>query len=165
MADFGRLGSQAEAQMQGGEPVPDMIGGDAGSELASNRTSLSFERTRMGADRTLMSTVRTSLSLISFGFTIHSVFAKGANIIQGANVTGRNLGLALLVMGVVLLVTGIMAHARFDRALIARRDRLHGMGLLRTPADYHATPTYLIAIALLVAGLAALGSIAWRMMR
>jgi putative membrane protein len=144
-------------------PASEMIGGDASSELSSNRTSLSFERTRMSADRTLMSTVRTSLSLISFGFTIHSVFAKGANIIQGANITGRNLGLALLVMGVVLLITGIIGHARFDRGLIARRDRLHGMGLLRSAAQYHATPTYVIAIALLIAGLAALGSIAWKM--
>ena len=146
-------------------PTSEMIGGDANSELASNRTSLSFERTRLGADRTLMATVRTSLSLISFGFTIHSVFAKGANIIQGSNITGRNLGLAMLVMGVVLLITGIIGHARFDRALVARHDRLYAMGLLRQAADYRATPTYIIAVALLIAGLAALGSIAWRMMR
>lgn len=52
----------------------DLLGGDASTELSSNRTSMSIERTHMSIDRTLMSVVRTSLSLIGFGFTIFQVF-------------------------------------------------------------------------------------------
>lgn len=150
--------------MAQGAQDPEMIGGDAGTELASNRTSLAFERTRMGSDRTLMAQVRTSLSLISFGFTIHEVFRKGANLIPGADQTGRNLGLALLIMGIGMLIGGILSHRRFDRDLLARHERLYGMGLLRHADGYNATTTYVVAVTLLVVGLGALGSIAWRML-
>lgn len=149
--------------MSDGAELPALIGGDPSVELSSNRTSLSFERTRMSSDRTLMSTVRTSLSLIGFGFTLHEVFAKGAAIIPGANETGRNLGLALLGMGILLLILGIQGHARFDRGLDQRRDILHDRGLLRRAAHFQRTPSYLIALALLAVGIAALASITWRM--
>ena len=44
------------------------------NDLAVLRTELAFQRNRLAADRTLMAIMRTSLSLISFGFTIFSVF-------------------------------------------------------------------------------------------
>jgi putative membrane protein len=139
----------------------ELIDGDASTELSSNRTSLSFERTRMSADRTLMSIVRTSLSLISFGFTIHEVFAK-STIVPGANRLGTNFGLALLTMGVVLLAAGVFGHTRFSRGLTGRRERLHGLGLLRTAIQYTATPTYAVALALLITGVATIAAILFR---
>jgi putative membrane protein len=151
--------------MSDGDKTPsiELIHGDAGTELASNRTSLSFERTRMSADRTLMSTVRTSLSLISFGFTIYKVLGNATAVIPRASETARNVGLAMLTLGVILLVAGIASHTIFDRELGLRRERLHDAGLLRRAVHYHATPTYIAAAALLVIGLSVIGSIVLRL--
>jgi putative membrane protein len=141
----------------------ELIHGDAGVELASNRTSLSIERTRMSADRTLMSTVRTSLSLISFGFTIYKVLGNASSLIPRASETARNVGLAMLTLGVVLLVAGIASHSVFDRELGLRRARLYEAGLLHRDIHYRATPTYIAAVALLVIGLSVIGSIVLRL--
>jgi putative membrane protein len=140
----------------------DLIGGDARTDLASNRTSLALERTRMSSDRTLMSTLRTSLSLISFGFTIYQVLGKASVLLPHASETGRNLGLGMLVVGLATLVMGIASHGLFDRQLGRRRDRLLKAGLLRHAAHYHVTPTYVSALAVLVLGLGALTSIMLR---
>ncbi len=143
--------------------ISECLGGDPATELSSNRTSLSFERTRMSADRTLMSTVRTSLSLISFGFTIHEVFSRASNLVPGVDQSGRRLGLALLVLGVLLLVMGIVSHSLFVRALSERRERLFRLHLVRRAIHYHATPTYVAAVSLLVLGLMAIADIALKL--
>jgi putative membrane protein len=143
-------------------PPSGLVGGDAATELASNRTSMAFDRTRMSSDRTLMATVRTSLSLISFGFTINQVFSRASVLIPGADASGRRLGLALLVLGVLLLVMGIANHSLFDRELGARRARLYELQLVRRAIRYHATPTYLTAVALLAIGLIAIADIAFK---
>jgi inner membrane protein YidH len=143
--------------------ISECLGGDPATELSSNRTSLSFERTRMSADRTLMSTVRTSLSLISFGFTIHEVFSRASNLVPGVDQSGRRLGLALLVLGVLLLVMGIVSHSLFVRALSERRERLFRLHLVRRAIHYHATPTYVTAVSLLVLGLMAIADVALKL--
>lgn len=145
-------------------PASDLIKGDPNVELASNRTSLSFERTRMSSDRTLMSTVRTSLSLIGFGFTIYQVLGKASAMLPRASVTARNAGLALLFLGLAILAMGIVSHTLFGRNLGQRRDRLFRAELLRHPAAYHMTPTYLTALALLCIGLAISGSILFQLL-
>ena len=134
-----------------------LINDDPGVELASNRTSLSFERTRMGADRTLMAIVRTSLSLIGFGFTIYTVFQKLAQskVLPLNQDSPRNFGLALIVIGIAMLVMGIWSHLRFQRALTDRRQQLFDLHLLRHSVEYRATPTLAAAAALLLVGLAA----------
>ena len=141
-----------------------LVGGDPRVELASNRTSLSFERTRMSADRTLMSIVRTSLSLISFGFTLYQVLGKASALLPNASVAGRRAGVAMLVLGLLLLVMGILSHGRFDQELSTRRERLHGLHLLRRAVQYRATPTYVTALALLVIGLVMLSTVAFRLL-
>jgi putative membrane protein len=143
----------------------ELIFDDARTELASNRTSLSFERTRMSADRTLMATVRTSLSLISFGFTIHEVFSRASRLFpnSGVDASARRLGLALLAMGVLMLAMGIVTHSLFDHQLGVRRDRLYNLHLLRRAVRYHGTPTYVIAVMLLIVGLLAIADIAFRL--
>jgi len=153
------------SQTQGDAESAGMIGGSPSVELSANRTSLSFERTRMSADRTLMSIVRTALSLISFGFTIYQVFnqAAVARILPDAFGTARRVGFALLLLGILTLIMGIWSHATFGRKLNARRDRLFGQGLLHTDIHYHATPTFIVATVLLLIGLAAAGSITFRL--
>ncbi len=141
----------------------DLVVDDPSVELSANRTSLSFERTRMSTDRTLMSVVRTSLSLIGFGFTIYQVLGKASAFLPRASETGRNLGLALLLLGIALLGMGIASHATYDRDLKARRHRLFDAGLLHSAPTYRMTPTYVTAVVLLTIGLLAFASIAFRL--
>jgi len=91
-------------------------------ELSSRRTGMSFQRTRLSADRTLMSVMRTSLSLISFGFTIFQAFEKAlqAQIIRSA-AAPRNFGQALVLIGTLMLLLGIVYHVQFMAGL--RRER------------------------------------------
>lgn len=132
----------------------DLIQNSNSTELASNRTALAFERTRMAADRTLMAIVRTSLSLISFGFTIYEVFnqLQKANVIAESSHTPRNIGLALILLGVLLLIMGIVSHMHFGKALNQRRDGLYAKSLLHNEISYSATPTFVIAFLLLIVG-------------
>lgn len=144
-------------------PASELIAGDASVELSSNRTSLSLERTWMSADRTLMSMVSTSLSLISFGFTIHEAFRNLPGLAEAGR-PGRLLGGALLFLGVALLVMGILGHAAFGRELSQRRERLWGLHLLRRMTPYRLTPTYVIAVLLLIVGLIAMAAITFRLL-
>ena len=83
--------------------------------LSSRRTRLSFQRTRMSADRTLMSIIRTALSLIGFGFTIFQFFRylrESVNSEVKAH-AARNFGTALVALGILLLLMGIITHIRF----------------------------------------------------
>src|SRR5262245_61219380 len=83
-------------------------------ELSSRRTGMSFQRTRMSADRTLMSVIRTSLSLISFGFTIYQVFQKLREAGTVAHAAApRNFGVALVLLGILMLIGGIIYHLQF----------------------------------------------------
>src|SRR6476660_10355895 len=86
--------------------------GEIATELAARRTGMSFQRTRLSADRTLMSVIRTALSLIGFGFTIFQFFQKleQANVLQGNAYGPRNLGVALVLAGIGMLVLGIVYH-------------------------------------------------------
>lgn len=152
--------------MDTGRPVvrDECIGGDASTELSSNRTSLSFERTKMSMDRTLMSVMRTAISLIGFGFTIAQVFAKAAKI-PGAQLpenAPRNFGLSLIVMGILILVWGIGTHIVFSRALAARGRRLHAIGLVRSADKPKPTMVTFVATALLLLGILVLFSLVVR---
>jgi putative membrane protein len=139
----------------------EMVGGSATTELASSRTGLALERSMMGADRTLMAIVRTALSLIGFGFTINQVFRQLADkgLLVGADKTGRRLGAALLALGVLLLVMGLIGHIRFYRNLKQRRRRLLELGLLHGMNHYRTTPTFITAALLLALGLVTLASL------
>ena len=104
---------------------------DVNTELAARRTGMSFQRTRMSADRTLMSVIRTSLSLIGFGFTIAQVFQKlrDQDIITKA-AAPRNFGLALVGLGIVVLVLGIIYHVQFMLGLRHLRELMREEGLV-----------------------------------
>jgi len=133
------------------------ITGSPSVELSANRTSLSFERTRMSADRTLMSVVRTSLSLISFGFTIFEAFRQlqRTGTLPAGGSAPLNMGMALVLLGITLLVLGILSHMRFGRQLNSRRGRLYDWRLMHNELHYSVTPTFIIAFLLLLIGIVA----------
>ncbi len=128
-------------------------------ELSSRRTGMSLQRTRMSADRTLMSVIRTSLSLIGFGFTIFQVFQKlrEAQLLQRAQAP-RNFGLALVLLGIAMLVLGVAYHSSFMLGLRRERVRLKAAGLIHAESHFPVSMTLLIAILLLLIGLAAVAS-------
>src|SRR6187455_2564045 len=98
----------------GAQPAGAAVSESASTELSARRTGMSFQRTRMSADRTLMSVIRTSLSLISFGFTIAKAFQhlREAGVVS-TDKPARNFGVALVALGIVMLIAGIVYHVQF----------------------------------------------------
>lgn len=129
------------------------------TEMSMRRTGMSFQRTRLSADRTLMSVIRTSLSLISFGFTIYQVFEKLRDqaILTGA-AAGRNFGTALVLLGVLMLVVGIVYHVQFMLGLRTIRKDMAADGLIHAESGFPASFTLVTAILLLIIGVAAIAS-------
>ena len=149
------------------EPSPpkrpdELRGEEVSTELSMRRTGMSIHRTRMSADRTLMSEIRTALSLIGFGFTLHEAFRKAfeAGVISNAQ-TARLFGLALILVGILLLVGGIVRHVQYARELRARRRELIEDGLIHGQSTYPISVTFVSALALLLIGLAAVVSVIW----
>jgi putative membrane protein len=129
-------------------------------ELSARRTGMSFQRTRMSADRTLMSVIRTSLSLISFGFTIFQVFQKlrESNVVEGGGHAARNFGVALVGLGIVMLVIGIIYHLQFMHGLREERRAMTASGLVHGESRFPPSFTLTTAVILLVIGIVAIVS-------
>ena len=132
---------------------------DTNTELAARRTGMSFQRTRMSADRTLMSVIRTSLSLIGFGFTIAQVFQKlkEQDLIKGA-APGRNFGLTLIGLGILMLIVGMIYHVQFMLGLRHLRESMRNEGLLHGESIFPVSLTLITAVVLLIIGVAAIVS-------
>jgi len=132
---------------------------DISVELSSRRTGMSFQRTRMSADRTLMSVIRTSLSLISFGFTIFQVFQKlrDQNVVTHA-ASARNFGVALVALGILMLIGGIVYHGQFMNHLRTERKAMTAAGLIHGESGFPVSLTLITAIVLLFVGIAAIVS-------
>lgn len=149
-----------DQKTKAGDPAaPDAILFDSPStELASHRTAMSFDRTRMSVDRTLMAMLRTSLALIGFGFTIFKFFhdlGKQIGIEDAVNAPAKNFGITLVVLGVALLTAGLFNHWQMIKQLHARRDQLHSENLIRHHSHFQSSPTVIVAVLLLLAGLLA----------
>jgi inner membrane protein YidH len=141
------------------DAAPGMIRGDAGTELASNRTAMSFDRTALSNDRTLMSVVRTSLSLIAFGFTIFQFFHKVSDTyIRGGlpPLAPRRFGLALIVLGVIMLTLGILNHRHETLDRRRRRQSLFDEGLIHHVEARRLNSAMVVAILLLLVGIGAI---------
>lgn len=132
-------------------------GAEAAPNLASHQISLAFEQTLMGADRTLMATVRTSLALIGFGFAICEVFRQleAKSLLVGAQLAGRHVGLGMLLLGILLLVTGLLSHHRFFRNLDRRRRQLADQGLVHGVVQHRSIPTFVTGALLSLVGVMA----------
>jgi putative membrane protein len=135
---------------------------DVNTELSARRTGMSFQRTRMSADRTLMSVIRTSLSLIGFGFTIAQVFQKlrEQNVIAKA-AAPRNFGVALVALGILILVLGIVYHVQFMLGLRRLRESMRREGLVHGETVFPVSFTLITALVLLIIGVAAIVSLAF----
>lgn len=140
--------------------------GSMSDELSSRRTALAFQRTRMSADRTLMAIIRTSLSLIGFGFTIYQFFhylreSVGVpHLLRGE--APRDFGLALVILGVVMLSLGIWKHIAFMLELRAERKTFADQGLIPGDDKFPISITLIAATLLLMLGLVVLVSMAMR---
>jgi putative membrane protein len=128
-------------------------------ELSSRRTGMSFQRTRMSADRTLMSVIRTALALIGFGFTIFQFFERlrEAGALSGAH-AARNFGLTLVALGIGMLVLGIGYHVQFMLGLRHLRQEMTAQGLIHGESQFPVSLTLIIAVVLLLVGIAAIVS-------
>jgi uncharacterized membrane protein YidH (DUF202 family) len=124
------------------------------TEMSMRRTGMSFQRTRLSADRTLMSVIRTALSLIGFGFTIAQIFQKmhAAAMVQSAT-AGHNFGVALVVVGCVMLGVGIAYHVAFMRGLRGVRENMQSHGLVHAQTGFPVSFTLLTAVLLFLMGL------------
>jgi putative membrane protein len=119
---------------------------------------MALQRTRMNADSTLMSVIRTSLSLIGFGFTIFQFFRKFKEAGALEHTSPRNFGLALVFLGVGMLIIGIIYHVQFMLGLRVERRELIEMGLIHGKRRFPVSFTLLVAVLLLVIGIAAIVS-------
>ena len=120
----------------------------------------------MSADRTLMAIIRTSLSLIGFGFTIYQFFrylretAGAPQLLQGE--APRNFGMALVMLGVVMLSLGIWKHIAFMLELRAERKTFADRGLIPGDDKFPISITLITATLLLTIGLIAIVGMAMR---
>jgi putative membrane protein len=77
---------------------------------------LAIERTVLAADRTMLAGVRTSMALIGFGFTIFNIlkYVQEHSPIKGIMrpQTPRNIGVFLLVVGIIPLLMMIIQYSR-----------------------------------------------------
>lgn len=112
-----------------------------------------------------MSVMRTSLSLISFGFTIFQFFQhlRTSQTIDTAGNPARNFGLALVLLGIGILGIGIVYHALFMIALRHERATLVHEGLIHGESGFPPSYSLLVAILLLVVGVLAFASIAFKL--
>jgi Domain of unknown function DUF. len=140
--------------------APESTPKSVSDELSSRRTGMSFQRTRMSADRTLMSVIRTSLSLISFGFTIAKAFEhlRAAGIVA-SDKPARNFGVALVALGIIMLVAGIIYHVQFMLELRYQRAAMKAEGLVHAKSKFPASMTLITAIVLLMIGIVAIVSL------
>jgi putative membrane protein len=140
-----------------------LIGGTVADELASQRTELSFEQAAMGSDNALLASVRTSMALITFGFIIFEYLQKISEEQLAGSLPAhspRRFGLALLVLGVVLLCFEILRHKTDRRVRRQRRQELFERGLIRHPEMARPNSAMIVAILLLLVGLAAIFRVA-----
>jgi len=117
-------------------------------------------RTMLGLQRTLMAAVRTAVSLIGFGFTVAQFFAK----MQGKTVeivhrfginAPRDLGLILIGAGVISLLIFLW---QYHYAVAYMRSGDFAAIVARGDHSLHK-PTYLVAYAVIIIGVAAFVSV------
>jgi len=85
-------------------------------------TKLAVDRTRLAYERTLMAWVRTAASMISFGFTIYKALQylrEQTPSPPASGVTPRELGMGMMLFGLIALGLATIQHEHSLRALSA----------------------------------------------
>ena len=110
-----------------------------------------------------MAVIRTSLSLISFGFTIFKIVQNlaDAKLIK-LNSSVPHFGIGLVLLGILMLATGIVYHGQFMWRLRAIRKGLIEEGLIRGETPFPPSYTLGTALILLGIGVAAILSMFFR---
>jgi putative membrane protein len=81
---------------------------------------LAIDRTRLAAERNLMAWVRTALSMITFGFTIYKFMQfvrEESKVPLPQPHAPRNLALALIGIGTLVLIFAGIQHWKYVRKL------------------------------------------------
>ncbi|MFM8708932.1 MAG: YidH family protein [Planctomycetia bacterium] len=98
---------------------------ESAPETVSLTNELARERNREAADRTLMAWIRTSLAMISLGFGIErlgqAALSLDAAAVGFSPLKSRIFGAALIMLGIVSTIAGILEHKSVVAA-IARDD-------------------------------------------
>lgn len=141
---------------QPGSPGPGQ-GGESGAKAADQ---FAWLRTMVALQRTLLASVRTSVSLIGFGFTVAQFFEKlRVNLDEGTRVLGpelpRNMGLVLILVGVLSLM---LTHLQYARAVRALSSDPFGAMALGDGRSMHRS-TNLVSYAVLLIGIVAFISV------
>jgi len=114
------------------------------------RIPAALVRTALSSEQTLMSWVRTSLSMSTFGFAIAKFFQYLAGQADSPMAAGpRRLGIALILLGVLVLTAAVIEHLL----------RIRGLKKQGLPADASSFLPLGSAGAMLAIGLAALVSV------
>ena len=110
-----------------------------------------------------MAVIRTSLSLISFGFTIFKVVQDltAAKLLQ-FNSSVPHFGIGLVLLGILMLTTGIIYHGQFMLRLRMIRKGLIEEGLIRGESPFPPSFTLATAFILLGLGVAVILSMVFR---
>ena len=120
-------------------------------------------RTRLALERTLMSWVKSATGLIAFGFTIVQVLERlqkeNPAIPVLAPTMPRNLGLALIGMGVIGLAVGIVQYRKFV-GYLWHSDFKPIAGVSQKP---HKTPLIAYALLVEIVGVAAFVTVLFRL--
>jgi uncharacterized membrane protein YidH (DUF202 family) len=120
--------------------------------------ALAVQRALMDADRAMLQIISTALSMIGIGVTIYAFFTDVAHSGQADDLLARRLGISLLVLGLVVLVTGMVSQGRYRLELVGEHRKLRR--LVGSPrASYRTQPTLVIAGLLLLVGVVALANI------
>jgi putative membrane protein len=123
----------------------------------------SWLRTRLSLERTLMSWIRTAVALIGFGFTIVQFFQRLSDM-EGVKPAlhpdlPRNLGLALILTGILALLVALWQYRAFI-AYMRNRDFLPLAGI---DISHLKSPLFAVAAVLLLIGIVAFTSVLLRL--
>jgi hypothetical protein len=81
-----------------------------------------------------------------------------ARVLPSSGPAVRDFGVSLVILGVVMLVSGIAYHVAFMRGLRATRNRLVADGLIHGESVFPVSLTLIVAILMLLIGLFAIAN-------
>ena len=128
---------------------------------ASGDSHFAWLRTKMAAERTFMAWLRTATSMIAFGFTLVEFFAKLSDL-QSVRVALRPH--APRTLGLMLIGAGVISLALALRQFLEVTRHLDGPEFAPVRAKSPpASPTLVLAIAILGIGVFAFAAIVLRL--